>query len=83
MMSSLLVVLSGAALVAGALLHAMTFMLVIAGCVYCVGRIRRSEAIAGFPGNVKARHVKLAVPAVAVLLADAVILMASHGTLNF
>lgn len=83
MLSTMLVISGAMALVAGAMLHAITFMLLISGIVYGVGKIRRSEAVAGFPGNVKIRHAKLAVPALAVLIADVAIIYASHGNFSF
>ncbi|BBD07384.1 hypothetical protein [Desulfovibrio ferrophilus] len=78
MLNSILLILAVIPLVAGSLFHAVAFMLAVAALVNLVSRVRRGMET-GFPGTPLARHAKLAVPALAVLAADAALLWLAAG----
>ena len=63
---------------AGSLLHAAAFMLAVAGFTNVAYATRTGEGSA-FPGRSFRRHVKLAVPALAVVALDATLVWLATG----
>ena len=79
MFNWILIPLVAIPLAAGSLLHAAAFMLAVAAVANTAHSFRRRLG-PGFPGRPLRRHAKLAVPALAVLAADSVLIwLAANG----
>lgn len=84
MLNTVVFTLMGIGLAAGSVLHGLLFLLLLAGGVHFGGLIvKRSKAAGGaFPGGCIVRHAKLALPALALVVADAAIAFIAFSGMN-